>query len=94
MRMKQIREPALAIAEPSSFLAVESPPKAGSIESLAAASPATLQTIMLAKMNAAANIKKDIGALVSELAEQPADAKVCELIIRQRQAQRKNGGSR
>jgi len=94
MKSKQLREQAMALAEPSSFLAVESAAKAGSIESLAAASPATLQTIMLAKMGAAANLKRDIGQLISELAEQLADAKVCELILRQKEAQRKNGGSR
>ena len=94
MRMKQIRELTLALAEPSSFLAVESSAEAVSIESLAAASPATLQAIMLTKMSAAANLKKDIGQLISELVEQLADAKIAELVLRQKEAQRKKGGSR
>lgn len=51
------------------------------IESFAAASPETLEALMLSRMNTAANLRKDIGMLIVELAEQIADAKLAELLL-------------
>lgn len=61
------------------------------IESLAAASERTLENLMLLRMNTAANIRKDIALLISELAEQLADAKLAEMLLAQRQRKKANG---
>jgi hypothetical protein len=72
-------------------------PKSGSLESLAAASAETLEALMMTRMNTAANLRKDIALLIGELAEQIADAKVAELILRQNRNRKRNvkpkGGS-
>ena len=58
--------------------------KSSPIESLAAASPETLEALMLSRMNTAANLREDIGLLIAELAEQLADAKLAEMLLAQK----------
>ena len=64
--------------------------KPSPIEVFAAASEETLQSLMLSRMNTAANIRKDITNLVQEMAEQIADAKLAELLLAQKQRRREN----
>ena len=40
-----------------------------------------------------ANLQRDIAALISEMAEQLADAKVAEMLLRQKNAPKKHGNS-
>ena len=54
----------------------------------------TLQNIMLTRMSTAANLQKDIAVLIKEVAEQLADAKVAELLLRQKKTRNRNGGPR
>lgn len=55
--------------------------KPNPIESLGSASEETLQNLMLLKMSMAANLRRDIANLISELADQLADAKLAELLL-------------
>ena len=59
--------------------------KPSPMESLAAMSEETLQNLMLSKMSIAANIRADIGNLISELAETVATAQLAELLLAQKQ---------
>jgi hypothetical protein len=54
------------------------------IETLAAASNETLEALMLAKMNMASNIQRDIAVLIGELADQLAEQKLAEMLLAQR----------
>jgi hypothetical protein len=77
--LKQVRE----IPDPSRFL-IESAPVTDSMESLASASPATLENLVLSRLNTAANLRKDIALLISKLAEELADVKIAELLLHQK----------
>jgi hypothetical protein len=81
-------------SEPLSFPTLEPDAKADSLELFAAASSETLQNIMLTRMSTAANLQKDIAVLIKEVAEQLADAKVAELLLRQKKTRNRNGGPR
>jgi len=81
-------------SEPLSFPILESDAKADSLESFATMSSETLQNIMLTRMSTAANLQKDIAVLIKEVAEQLADAKVAELLLRQKRTRNRNGGPR
>lgn len=58
--------------------------KPDSLETLAAASDETLEALMLSKMNTARNLQRDIGALIAEVANQLAEAKLAEMLLAQR----------
>ncbi len=68
----------------------ETDERSNPIESLAAASPETLQELMLSRMNTAANLRKDIPLLIAEMAEQLADAKLAELLLAEKRRKRGN----
>ena len=55
------------------------------IESFAAASTETLRNLMLKRMSLAANLERDVSALISELAEQLAEARLAEMRLAQRE---------
>jgi hypothetical protein len=63
------------------------------LEYFSSAPGGTLETLILARMNTVANLKRDIAALISEMAEQLADAKVAEMLLRQKKVPRKHGNS-
>lgn len=54
------------------------------VETLATASSETLEALLLAKMNTARNLERDIAMLISELAAQLAEAKLSEMLLAQR----------
>jgi hypothetical protein len=58
--------------------------KPDSLETLAAASNETLEALMLAKMNTAQNLQRDIAMLIAEVADQLAEAKLAEMLLAQR----------
>ncbi|HVB55854.1 MAG TPA: hypothetical protein VNE63_05395 [Candidatus Acidoferrales bacterium] len=77
-----------------SFEPTEAGAKTDPIEVFSAASRETLQAIMLSRMNTVANLKKDISALISEMVEQLADAKLAEMLLNRKAVRKENGGSK
>ena len=67
--------------------------KSNALEFFSGAPQVTLEALMLSRMNTVANLQRDIAALISEMAEQLADAKVAEMLLRQKKAPRKHGNS-
>ena len=53
-------------------------------EHLGSVSDVTLQTLMLSRLNLAANLQRDIADLVQSLAEQLAEAKLAEMLLQAR----------
>jgi hypothetical protein len=68
----------------------EPEPKPNPIESLGSASEETLQNLMLSRMATAANLRRDIANLISQMAEQLGDAKLAEMLLAQKR-KRENG---
>jgi hypothetical protein len=67
--------------------------KSNALEFFSGAPQVTLEALMLSRMNTVANLQRDIAALISEMAEQLADAKVAEMLLRQEKAHGKHGKS-
>ncbi|MGH9690192.1 MAG: hypothetical protein ACRD4C_03685 [Candidatus Acidiferrales bacterium] len=83
--MKPPRDRMPSLVEALSFEPAKNNLKSDSIESFAAMSRETLQTLMLSRMNTAANLRKDIVLLIAEIVEQLADAKLAEMLINRKQ---------
>jgi hypothetical protein len=70
----------------------ETPEQTRSIEIFMEASDGMLQSLLLSRLNIAANLRSDIEILVSELAEKMAEAKLAEILLAQRQRQKPENG--
>ena len=87
-----------SLARPGDHLALgrskaKAASKTNALEFFSGAPQVTLEALMLSRMNTVANLQRDIAALISEMAEQLADAKVAEMLLRQQKAPRKHGNS-
>lgn len=70
----------------------ETPELTRSIEMFMEASEEILQSLMLSRMNIAANLRNDIEILINELAEKTAEAKLAEMLLAQRKRQKRESG--
>jgi hypothetical protein len=67
--------------------------KSNTLGFFSGASQVTLEALILSRMNTVANLKRDLADLISEMAEQLADAKVAEMLLRQKKAHGTHGNT-